>query len=180
MSAAVTDAIGVTNGKLDQVKSEIAQQKAAIEANTSAVNAQGQATQDAINAQGQATQDAINANGEMLGEKIDETNSLLDEIKNVFSDEGKDAVDQLGQASEDPRYLGALSNAESSLNTFANSLTLSSTACVSDMEIQIPIFGAVNIALSQWCSLLALLKILAHLSVLFACLRMLDSTVRAL
>src|SRR5690606_4263442 len=90
MSAAVTDAIGVTNGKLDQVKSEIAQQKASIEANTVAVNAQGKATQDAINAQGQATQNAINAQGQAT--------------QNAINAQGKatqDAINAQGQATQD-------------------------------------------------------------------------------
>ena len=123
------------------------------------------------------------------GQNVDltETNGLLREIrdgindiKKVFSDEGKDELEQLGQVSNDSRYTSAESNAQSSLNSLANKLSFSNSACVSDFKIDIPIFGSVNIALSQWCGLLALLKILIHLAVLLTCLRMIDATVRAI
>lgn len=118
---------------------------------------------------------------------LTETNGLLteirdgiDSIKDVFSDEGKAELEQIGQASNDSRYLNAQGNAQSSLNNLANKLTFGSSACLSDFQIQLPIFGPVNIALSQWCSLLALLKILLNLIVLLTCLRMLDATVRTI
>jgi hypothetical protein len=118
---------------------------------------------------------------------LTETNGLLteirdgiDSIKDVFSDEGKAELEQIGQASNDSRYLNAQGNAQSSLNNLANKLTFSSSSCLSDFQIQLPIFGPVNIALSQWCPLLALLKILLNLIVLLTCLRMLDATVRTI
>lgn len=118
---------------------------------------------------------------------LTETNGLLGEIrdgindiKNVFSDEGKDQLEQLGQESNDSRYISAEANAQSSLNALANKLTFSNSACVSDFQIRIPKFGSINIALSQWCGLLALLKILIHLAVLLTCLRMVDATVRTI
>lgn len=123
------------------------------------------------------------------GQNVDltETNGLLREIrdgindiKKVFSDEGKDELEQLGQPSNDSRYTSAESNAQSSLNSLANKLSFSNSSCVSDFQIDIPKFGSVNIALSQWCSLLALLKILIHLAVLLTCIRMIDATVRAI
>ena len=123
------------------------------------------------------------------GQNVDltETNGLLREIrdgindiKNVFTDEGKAELEQLGEQSNDSRYTSSQANAENSLNSLANKLSFSNSACVSDFQIDIPIFGSVNIALSQWCSLLALLKILIHLAVLLTCLRMIDATVRAI
>ena len=121
------------------------------------------------------------------GVDLSETNGLLGEIrdgindiKEVFSGDGKDELDQIGQPSNDPRFSNAESNAQSSLNSLANKLTFGSSACLSDFQIQLPIFGSVNIALSQWCSLLALIKILFQLVVLLTCLRMLDATVRTI
>ncbi len=151
MSAAVTDAIGVTNGKLDQVKSEIAQQKAAIEANTAAVNAQGKATQDAINAQGQATQDAINANGEMLGEKIDETNSILDDIKEWLTGE------------PDTSLLEAdVPTKELTPQSFDTGMFGSSAQCPADVTLSLPAFArgfSKTFSFSQWCDYLAIIGI---------------------
>ena len=123
------------------------------------------------------------------GEKVDltETNGLLREIrdgindiKNVFTDEGKAELEQLGEQSNDSRYTSAQAIAENSLNSLANKLSFSNSSCVSDFQIDIPKFGSVNIALSQWCGLLALLKILIHLAALFTCLRMIDATVRTI
>ena len=123
------------------------------------------------------------------GQNVDltETNGLLREIrdgindiKKVFSDEGKDELEQLGQVSNDSRYTSAESNAQSSLNSLANKLSFSNSSCVSDFQIDIPKFGSITIALSQWCGLLALLKILIHLAVLLTCLRMIDATVRTI
>ena len=123
------------------------------------------------------------------GDNVDltETNDLLGEIrngitdiKNVFSDDGKDELEQIGQPSNDSRFTSAEANAQSSLNNLANKLTFGSSACVSDFQIQLPIFGSINIALSQWCSLFALIKILFQLVVLLTCLRMLDATVRTI
>jgi len=134
---------------------------------------------------------AGSASGAQTDIDLTETNSLLtslnekvasisDSLSNIFSDEGKSEIEQLGQESNDSRYIAAQSNAQISLNSLANKLTFSNSACVSDFQIQIPIFGSINIALSQWCGLLALLKILIHLAVLLTCLRMVDASVRTI
>lgn len=178
MSKKITGKIDDSNVHLDQ-----------IEANTLASKNNSQTTNDLL----QQIKDKIGSDSSSqnppTGDGVDltETNGLLGEIrdginhiKNVFSDEGKGELEQIGQASNDSRYLNAEANAQSALNALANKLTFGSSACVSDFEIQLPIFGLINIALSQWCSLLALIKILFQLVVLLTCLRMLDATVRTI
>jgi hypothetical protein len=178
MSKKITGKIDDSNVHLDQ-----------IEANTLASKNNSQTTNDLL----QQIKDKIRSDSSSqnppTGDGVDltETNGLLGEIrdginhiKNVFSDEGKGELEQIGQASNDSRYLNAEANAQSAVNALANKLTFGSSACVSDFEIQLPIFGSINIALSQWCSLLALIKILFQLVVLLTCLRMLDATVRTI
>lgn len=176
----LTNKLGITNTKIDQTNSKLdATNTNLISIKDSSLRQEEllKAIRDksgSDSASG-ASVDLTETNG-LLGEIRDGINS----IKDVFSDEGKEQLEQLGQESNDSRYTSAQSNAQNSLNSLANKLTFSNSACVSDFQIQIPIFGSINIALSQWCGLLALLKILIHLAVLLTCLRMIDASVRTI
>lgn len=96
----------------------------------------------------------------------------------IFSDTGKAEIEALGQASNDGRVSSSQSFAQSALQNFANKLSFSNAACVRDMVINVPRFGSMTIPLSEYCDLLALLRIFLQLMTLFACLRMFDATVR--
>ena len=179
MSKKITGKLDTSNGHLDQIEANTL----ATKNNTDQTNNLLQQILDKTGAGGDGSDDP--STGE--GVDLTETNGLLGEIrdgindiKNVFSDEGKTELEQIGQPSNDSRYTSAEANAQSSLNNLANKLTFGSSACVSDFQIQLPIFGPINIALSQWCGLLALIKILFQLVVLLTCLRMLDATVRTI
>lgn len=176
----LTNKLGITNSKIDQTNSKLD----ASNTNLTSIKDSSLRQEELLKAirdksgsdsASGASVDLTETNG-LLGEIRDAINS----IKDVFSDEGKAELEQIGQASNDSRYLNAQGNAQSSLNNLANKLTFGSSACLSDFQIQLPIFGSVNIALSQWCPLLALLKILLNLIVLLTCLRMLDATVRTI
>ena len=173
----LTNKLGITNIKIDQTNSKLD----ATNTNLTSIKDSSLRQEDLLK--------AIRDKDSTTGASVDltQTNGLLteirdgiDSIKDVFSDEGKAELEQIGQVSNDSRYLNAQGNAQSSLNNLANKLTFGSSSCLSDFQIQLPIFGSVNIALSQWCPLLALLKILLNLIVLLTCLRMLDATVRTI
>ena len=179
MSKKITGKLDTSNGHLDQIEANTLSTKN----NTAQTNDLLQQILDKTGTGGDGSGDP--STGE--GVDLTETNGLLGEIrdgindiKNVFSDEGKTQLEQIGQPSNDSRFTAAEANAQSSLNNLANKLTFGSSACLSDFQIQLPIFGSINIALSQWCSLLALIKILFQLVVLLTCLRMLDATVRTI
>lgn len=109
---------------------------------------------------------------------VGETNKKLDQI---FSDQGKEQIEQLGEQSTDSRLTGAESEMTNKLQTFANTLSYSSShACISDFTVtNIPHFGSMTVPLSKWCDLLALVKLLLKLAVLMLALKMIDATVRA-
>lgn len=109
---------------------------------------------------------------------IGETNDKLDR---VFSDDGKEQIEQLGEQSTDSRLTAAESEMTSKLQSFANTLSYSSShACISDFTVtNIPHFGSMTVPLSKWCDLLALVKLLLKLAVLMLALKMIDATVRA-
>ncbi|MFN3907322.1 MAG: hypothetical protein ACK4KY_14920 [Acinetobacter junii] len=109
---------------------------------------------------------------------VGETNKKLDQI---FSDQGKEQIQQLGEQSTDSRLTAAESEMTSKLQTFANTLSYSSShACISDFIVtDIPHFGSMTVPLSKWCDLLALVKLLLKLAVLMLALKMIDATVRA-
>ncbi|MGQ4614236.1 hypothetical protein ACUIJ1_15525 [Acinetobacter junii] len=111
-------------------------------------------------------------------EAIGETNDKLDR---VFSDEGKEQIEQLGEQSTDSRLTAAETEMTSKLQQFANTLSYSSShACISDFTVtNIPHFGSMTVPLSKWCDLLALVKLLLKLAVLMLALKMIDATVRA-
>lgn len=118
--------------------------------------------------------DATQATSEAIGE----TNKKLDQI---FSDQGKEQIEQLGEQSTDSRLTGAESEMTNKLQAFANTLSYSSShACISDFTVtNIPHFGSMTVPLSKWCDLLALVKLLLKLAVLMLALKMIDATVRA-
>lgn len=109
---------------------------------------------------------------------VAETNKKLDQI---FSDQGKQQIEQLGEQSTDSRLTSAESEMTSKLQSFANTLSYSSShACISDFTVtNIPHFGSMTVPLSKWCDLLALVKLLLKLAVLMLALKMIDATVRA-
>lgn len=108
---------------------------------------------------------------------IGETNKKLDQI---FSDQGKQQIEQLGEQSTDSRLTSAESEMTSKLQTLANTLSYTSShACISDFTVLgIPYFGSMTVPFSQYCDLLALIKLLLKLATLMLALRMIDATVR--
>lgn len=108
---------------------------------------------------------------------IGETNKKLDQI---FSDQGKEQIEQLGEQSTDTRLTSAESEMTSKLQSLANTLSYSSShACISDFTItDIPYFGSTTVPFSKYCDLLALIKLLLKLATLMYALRMIDATVR--
>lgn len=177
----------ITNSKIDSTNSKIDTTNSKLtDLNASSLK-QEQLLKD-IRDKTNSDQPASGATGDI---DLTETNSLLtslnekvasisDSLSNIFSDEGKSEIEELGQESKDYRYLGAMNDANSALNTFANKMTFSSSTCISDLVIQVPIYGSITVPLSTYCDLLALTKILLHLAVLMLCSRMIDATVRAI
>ncbi len=120
--------------------------------------------------------DAINDSKDTLKGSIE---GIGDKLTKIFSDEGKDQLEQLGQPSNDQRVSDASSGAQNALQNLANKLTFSSTGCVSDMTVtNIPMYGSMTVPLSKYCDLLALIKIFLQIATLMGCLRMIDATVR--
>lgn len=109
---------------------------------------------------------------------VGETNKKLDQI---FSDQGKEQIEQLGEQSTDSRLTAAETEMTSQIQQLANKLSYSSShACISDFTVtNIPHFGSMTVPLSKWCDLLALVKLLLKLAVLMLALKMIDATVRA-
>jgi len=120
--------------------------------------------------------DALNDSKDPLKGSIE---GIGDKLTKIFSDEGKDQLEQLGQPSNDQRVSDASSGAQNALQNLANKLTFSSTGCVSDMTVtNIPMYGSMTVPLSKYCDLLALIKIFLQIATLMGCLRMIDATVR--
>ncbi|MQZ29582.1 hypothetical protein F4U02_00955 [Acinetobacter haemolyticus] len=133
-------------------------------------------------------EDATGAASESLGDIKDASfaasealGDLNKKTDKIFSDEGKDEIEKLGQQSSDPRYFDQEYETYSALQKFANTLSYSSShTCISDLTItNIPLYGSMTVPLSNWCDLLALVKLLMKLAVLMLALRMIDATVRA-
>ncbi|WP_125318739.1 hypothetical protein [Acinetobacter junii] len=110
-------------------------------------------------------------------EAVGETNKKLDQI---FSDQGKEQIEQLGEQSTDSRLTNAETEMNSKIQQLANTLSYSSShACISDFTVSgIPYFGSMTVPFSQYCDLLALIKLLLKLATLMLALRMIDATVR--
>ncbi|PVA03270.1 hypothetical protein DC362_10110 [Acinetobacter nosocomialis] len=201
----VEDKLTQTNTKLDSVKTSVDQTtqavnangdkvKSAVEANTAATNAVKGAVEANTAATTSKLNDVVNAiNSNPVGggggstdvkpvvDAIEkQTTDFKDMMKTEPSDFDTSQYEKIGDASDDSRYLNAQSDATNSLQSLANKLTFSSSACVHDITVVIPVFGTFTIPVSRWCELLALVKILLHLSTLMLAFRMLDSTVRAI
>lgn len=152
-------------------------------------------TLNAINQNGKDTNTKLDqlinkggANGEFddtgiinaIDKQTTDLNKHFDEsFKTTDADFDTSQYENIGNASEDTRYLNAQSNAQSALQSFANKLTFSNSACVQDFEVQVPIYGYMLVPLSKWCDLLAIVKILLQLATLMVALKMIDATVRA-
>ncbi|EMF0909624.1 hypothetical protein V2F11_003668 [Acinetobacter baumannii] len=191
--------LDTANTKLDSVKSALDANtnstKTAVDANTAATNAVKGAVDANTNSTNSKLNDVINAiNNKPIGgggggstdvtpvvDAIEkQTTDFKDMMKTDSSDFDTSQYEKIGDASDDPRYLNAQSDATNSLQSLANKLTFSSSECVHDITVVIPVFGSFTIPVSRWCELLALVKILLHLSTLMLAFRMLDSTVRAI
>lgn len=109
-----------------------------------------------------------------------QTIDFKDMMKTDPSDFDTSQYEKIGDASDDPRSLNAQSDAAGSLQALSNKLTFSNSACVQDFTVTVPIYGSLTVPISQWCDLLALVKILLHLCTLMVAFKMLDSTVRAI
>lgn len=114
---------------------------------------------------------------ETISEKVGDISDKLDQI---FSDEGLEDFEKIGTKSDSPIPDNSMNTANNALNSFANRLTFSSSACIPDFTITAGKFGSFTIPLSEYCELLALVKIFLQLATLIVCMRMFDSTVRAL
>ncbi|MDC4858319.1 hypothetical protein OHV85_17865, partial [Acinetobacter baumannii] len=201
----VEDKLTQTNSKLDSVKASVDQTtsavnasadkvKAAVDANTAATNGVKGAVDANTNSTANKLNDVVNAiNNKPVGggggstdvkpvvDAIEkQTTDFKDMMKTDPSDFDTSQYEKIGDASDDSRYLNAQSDATNSLQQLSNKLTFSSNACIQDFSVDFPYFGSFVVPISSWCELLALIKILIHLSTIMLAFRMLDSTVRAI
>ncbi|WP_396231333.1 methyl-accepting chemotaxis protein [Acinetobacter baumannii] len=202
----VSRTLGITNQKLDAVNSSVKETTAAVKETTAAVNN----VKAAVEANADKVKGAVDANTNSTANKLNEvvnainnkpvggggggttdvkpvvdaiekqTTDFKDMMKTDSSDFDTSQYEKIGDASDDPRYLNAQSEATNALQNLSNKLTFSNTACVQDFTVDFPYFGSFVVPISRWCELLALIKILIHLSTLILAFRMLDSTVRAI
>jgi hypothetical protein len=114
---------------------------------------------------------------DQISEKI---GGISDKLDNIFSDDGIEDLEKIGTKSDSPIPDASIGSANNALNNFANKLTFSSSACINDLTITAGKFGSITIPLSEYCELLALVKIFLQLATLMVCMRMFDATVRAL
>ncbi len=198
--------LDTTNSKLDSVKSSVDQTTAAVNANATTVKTAVEANTAATNNVKSAVDANTNSTANKLNEVVNainnkpvggggggttdvkpvvdaiekQTTDFKDMMKTDSSDFDTSQYEKIGDASDDPRYLNAQSEATNALQNLSNKLTFSNTACVQDFTVDFPYFGSFVVPISRWCELLALIKILIHLSTLILAFRMLDSTVRAI
>ncbi|ELW9312371.1 hypothetical protein [Acinetobacter baumannii] len=198
--------LDTTNSKLDSVKSSVDQTTAAVNANATTVKTAVEANTAATNIVKSAVDANTNSTANKLNEVVNainnkpiggggggttdvkpvvdaiekQTTDFKDMMKTDSSDFDTSQYEKIGDASDDPRYLNAQSEATNALQNLSNKLTFSNTACVQDFTVDFPYFGSFVVPISRWCELLALIKILIHLSTLILAFRMLDSTVRAI
>ncbi|AMM29580.1 MULTISPECIES: hypothetical protein [Acinetobacter] len=198
INTSVTQTTAAVNANGDKVKSAVDANtnstKTAVDANTAATNAVKGAVDANTNSTNSKLNDVINAiNNKPVGgggsatdvtpvvnaiEK--QTTDFKDMMKTDPSDFDTSQYEKIGDASDDPRSLNAQSDAAGSLQALSNKLTFSNSACVQDFTVTVPIYGSLTVPISQWCDLLALVKILLHLCTLMVAFKMLDSTVRAI
>ncbi|MFH3707708.1 hypothetical protein WAH95_07725 [Acinetobacter baumannii] len=198
--------LDTTNSKLDSVKSSVDQTTAAVNANATTVKTAVEANTAATNNIKSAVDANTNSTANKLNEVVNainnkpvggggggttdvkpvvdaiekQTTDFKDMMKTDSSDFDTSQYEKIGDASDDPRSLNAQSDAAGSLQALSNKLTFSNSACVQDFTVTVPIYGSMTVPLSQWCDLLALVKILLHLCTLMVAFKMLDSTVRAI
>lgn len=197
--------LDTTNSKLDSVKSSVDQTTAAVNANATTVKTAVEANTAATNNVKSAVDANTNSTANKLNEVVNainnkpigggggttdvkpvvdaiekQTTDFKDMMKTDSSDFDTSQYEKIGDASDDPRSLNAQSDAAGSLQALSNKLTFSNSACVQDFTVTVPIYGSMTVPLSQWCDLLALVKILLHLCTLMVAFKMLDSTVRAI
>lgn len=161
-----------TNEHLEKIKDET------IKTNDKLDTANGHLTKIEENTKASSDSlDSINDATSATSEAVGETNKKLDQI---FSDQGKQQIEQLGEQSTDSRLTNAETEMNSKIQQLANTLSYSSShACISDFTVtNIPYFGSMTVPLSKWCDLLALVKLLLKLAVLMLALKMIDATVR--
>ncbi|EQC1061295.1 hypothetical protein ACY2HH_003619 [Acinetobacter baumannii] len=198
--------LDTTNSKLDSVKSSVDQTTAAVNANATTVKTAVEANTAATNNVKSAVDANTNSTANKLNEVVNainnkpiggggggttdvkpvvnaiekQTTDFKDMMKTDSSDFDTSQYEKIGDASDDPRSLNAQSDAAGSLQALSNKLTFSNSACVQDFTVTVPIYGSMTVPFSQWCDLLALVKILLHLCTLMVAFKMLDSTVRAI
>lgn len=159
MSASITDSIGITNGKLDQVKAEIAQQKASIDAvksavdsNTNAVNANGDKVKTAVD----SNTAAVNANGDKIKGAVDgnteavkEGNGILQDIKDWLTGD----VDTSGFDAQVPER-------EITKQSFKTDIFTGSAQCPQDRTLSLNLFAGRSFqktfSFQMWCDYLAI------------------------
>lgn len=194
-TAAVKETTAAVNNVKAAVDANATTVKTAVEANTAATNNVKSAVDANTNSTANKLNEVVNAiNNNPVGgggggstdvtpvvnaiEK--QTTDFKDMMKTDSSDFDTSQYEKIGDASDDPRSLNAQSEAAGSLQALSNKLTFSNSACVQDFTVTVPIYGSLTVPLSQWCDLLALVKILLHLCTLMVAFKMLDSTVRAI
>lgn len=193
-TAAVKETTAAVNNVKAAVDANATTVKTAVEANTAATNSVKGAVDVNTNSTANKLNEVVNAiNNKPVGggggstdvtpvvtaiEK--QTTDFKDMMKTDSSDFDTSQYEKIGDASDDPRSLNAQSDAAGSLQSLSNKLTFSNSACVQDFTVSVPIYGSLTVPISQWCDLLALVKILLHLCTLMLAFKMLDSTVRAI
>ncbi|EPE3830922.1 methyl-accepting chemotaxis protein [Acinetobacter baumannii] len=200
---AVNSSVKETTAAVKQTTTAVNNVKAAVDANATTVKTAVEANADkvkgAVDANTNSTANKLNEVVNAINNKpvggggggttdvkpvVDaiekQTTDFKDMMKTDSSDFDTSQYEKIGDASDDPRYLNAQSEATNALQNLSNKLTFSNTACVQDFTVDFPYFGSFVVPISRWCELLALIKILIHLSTLILAFRMLDSTVRAI
>ncbi|MCJ9335030.1 methyl-accepting chemotaxis protein [Acinetobacter baumannii] len=200
---AVNSSVKETTAAVKQTTTAVNNVKAAVDANATTVKTAVEANADkvkgAVDANTNSTANKLNEVVNAINNKpvggggggttdvkpvVDaiekQTTDFKDMMKTDSSDFDTSQYEKIGDPSDDPRYLNAQSEATNALQNLSNKLTFSNTACVQDFTVDFPYFGSFVVPISRWCELLALIKILIHLSTLILAFRMLDSTVRAI
>lgn len=102
-------------------------------------------------------------------------NKFVDYIKDLFSTdkikEQAQDLEKIGEPSNDPRIGEAQQNASNAMNNLSNMLSFSNQSCISDMHINV-LGKDITIPLSEYCSLMAIIKILMQISVYLFCLHL--------
>lgn len=99
------------------------------------------------------------------------------EFMTTFFAYDEELYDKLGKV-DASKSANDQSRLSSDLINFRSSLGLSSSACPSSFTVSIPKITSIDIDLSYWCTLMAIVKLLLHLGVCFVAFRIISNSVQ--